>query len=136
MSKVVRYNGGKDSYGGSFTNPTMLVTGKEYELLYSKQHAWSTEYILKGVQGTFNSCWFDEVGQPADYPPTFLAVSHNFPTIGERLECYKAEYDARHGGTPNFVSWSTSKVTDIRELGTNTYYVKTLNSVYIVSVNG
>lgn len=132
MTRVVRYNGGKDSYGGNFTSPTELIVGEEYNLLYSKQYAWHTEYYLEGVHGKFNSSWFDNV---TTYPPTFLAVSHTFPTIGERLNCYRAEYASRNLGSPVWLPCNTSEVQEIRDLGTNVFYVMTRNSAYIVQVS-
>lgn len=60
MAKKVRYNGGTESYYGC-SDPTNLVVGKEYEVVLSKDRGWQTDYILKGIDGEFNSVWFDEV---------------------------------------------------------------------------
>ena len=135
MSKVVVYNGGTRFYAGVFTKPTMLVKGKKYELHYAMEDYRNTTYVLKGVKGKFNSCWFDDVDGSTEYPLTFLAVGYKFPVIGESLECFKAKYNSRTGGNPEFLLWTTSEVTGIEELGKNTYYVRTLNSAYIVQVS-
>ena len=60
MAKKVRYNGGTQSYYDC-SDPTNLVVGKEYEVVLSRDRGWQTDYTLKGVDGEFNSVWFDEV---------------------------------------------------------------------------
>ena len=60
MAKKVRYNGGTQSYYGC-SDPSKLVVGKEYEVVRSRVRSWQTDYTLKGVDGEFNSVWFDEV---------------------------------------------------------------------------
>ena len=37
MTKKVVYNGGTKSHGGSFTSPTELIVGKEYEVVYLRE---------------------------------------------------------------------------------------------------
>ena len=60
MAKKVRYNGGTQSYLGC-SEPTVLVVGKEYEVISSTDRGWQTNYTLNGIKGNFNSVWFDEV---------------------------------------------------------------------------
>ncbi len=131
MARKVKYNGGTGSLESSFTDPSILVEGQVYELLYAKQYDWYTEFVLKGVEGKFNSVWFDGV---VEYPQTFLAVSQIFPEVGERLKCYRAYYAPRQLEAPYWDYCSTSEVLGIRELGTNVFYVRTKNSAYIVWV--
>ena len=128
MAKKVRYNGGTQSYYGSYSDPTNLVVGKEYEVILSRVHDWHTDYILKGVDGNFNSAWFDEVSSD---DKVYMAIAHEVPAIGERYSCYKMEFI---NGQPKLVSWSTSTVKEIDYMGNNIYQVTTRNSVYIVNV--
>lgn len=126
MAKIVRYNGKSATYY-SCSEPTKLVLGKEYEVIKEKDRGCQTDYTLKGVDGEFNSCWFDVISVPT----TFMAVSHNVPTVGKRCECSKMEFVDGH---LNFVGWSTSTVKDVQDMGNNIYRVETRNNVYIVMV--
>ena len=88
MAKKVRYNGGTQSYYGC-SDPTNLVVGKEYEVVLSRDRGWQTDYTLKGVDGEFNSAWFDEVSSD---DKVYMAIAHEVPVIGERYSCYKMEF--------------------------------------------
>ena len=127
MAKKVRYNGGTESYY-SCSKPTNLVIGKEYEVVHSRDRGWQTDYTLNGVDGEFNSSWFEEI--PSD-SNIYMAISNKLPAIGERYSCYKMEFIK---GQPKLVSWSTSTVKGIYYLGNNIYQVTTRNSVYYVNV--
>ena len=127
MAKKVRYNGGTQIYYGC-SDPTNLVLGKEYEVVFSRDRGWQTDYTLKGVNGEFNSAWFDEVSSD---DKVYMAIAHEVPAIGERYSCYKMEFIKGH---PKLVSWSTSTVKGINYMGNNIYQVTTHNSVYIVNV--
>ena len=59
MSKKVSYNGGTESWY-SCTEPTALVVGQQYEVTSEEVLSWQTNYTLKGVEGSFNSVWFNE----------------------------------------------------------------------------
>lgn len=126
MAKIVRYNGGTESYYGC-TEPTDLVIGKEYEVIHANDRGWQTDYTLKGVTGHFNSCWFDEISTAS----TFMAIAHNIPTVGISCKCSKLEFV---DGKPTLVGWSTSTVKEVLDMGNNIYRVTTRNSVYIVQV--
>ena len=125
--KKVRYNGGTDSYY-SCSDPTNLVVGKEYEVVFSRDRGWQTDYTLKGVDGEFNSVWFDEVSSD---DKVYMAIAHEVPVMGQNYSCYKLEFI---NGQPKLISWSTTTVKGIIYLGNNIYQVTTLNSVYIVNV--
>lgn len=56
----VKYNGGNLSYYGC-SNPKVLKTGKVYKVVAIEDRGWQTDYTLKGVQGAFNSVWFDAI---------------------------------------------------------------------------
>lgn len=61
MAKIVRYNGGIMNYYFC-SDPTELVVGREYEVVYAKDYGgYFTAYTLRGVNGNFYSGWFDEV---------------------------------------------------------------------------
>lgn len=126
MAKIVRYNGGTQSYYGC-TEPTDLVVGKEYEVIATNDMGWQTDYTLKGVNGHFNSCWFDEISTAS----TFMAIAHTIPTVGSSCKCFKLELV---DGKLTMVGMSTSTVREVLNMGNNIYRVTTLNSVYIVQV--
>ena len=127
MTKKVRYNGGTRSYYGC-SDPTNLVVDKEYEVVLSRDRGWQTDYTLNGVDGEFNSAWFDEVSSNNN---VYMAIAHEVPVIGERYSCYKIEFI---NGQPKLIAWSTSNVKGINNIGNNIYQVTTRNSVYIVNV--
>ena len=127
MAIKVRYNGGTQSYYGC-SDPTNLVVDKEYEVVLSRDRGWQTDYTLKGVDGEFNSAWFDEVSSNNN---VYMAIAHEVPVIGERFSCYKIEFI---NGQPKLIAWSTSNVKGINNIGNNIYQVTTRNSVYIVNV--
>lgn len=127
MAKKVRYNGGTQSYYGC-SNPDNLIVGKEYEVVLSRDRGWQTDYTLNGVDGEFNSAWFDEVSSD---DKVYMAISHEIPVINERYSCYKIEFV---NGQPKLVSWSTSTIKESIYIGNNLYQITTRNSVYIVKV--
>ena len=127
MAKKVRYNGGTQSYYGC-SDPTNLVVGKEYEVVLSRDRGCYTRYTLKGVDGEFNSVWFDEVSSD---DKVYMAIAHEVPAVGERYSCYKMKFI---NGQPKLVTWFTSTVKEINYMGNNIYQVTTRNSVYIVNV--
>lgn len=124
MAKIVRYNGGTDSYKGC-SDPSSLVLGKDYEVVHENDRGFQTDYILRGVKGNFNSCWFDEVS------PTFMAISKTVPIIGQRCVCSKLELI---NGQLNMNECLTSTVIEAVNIGNNIYKVTTNNSVYIIQV--
>lgn len=127
MAKKVRYNGGTLSYYDC-SDPCVLTRGKEYEVIYERDRGWQTDYTLKGVNGEFNSVWFDEVDSGEK---VYMAISHDIPVIGHRYHCSKLEIV---NGKPMLSGWNTSVVQAITHMGNNIYHVTTQNSVYIVNV--
>ena len=127
MAKKVRYNGGTQSYYAC-SDPTNLVVGQEYDVVLSRDRGCQTDYTLKGVDGEFNSTWFDKVFSD---DKVYMAIAHEVPSIGERYSCYKMEFI---NGQPKLVSWSTSIVKGINYMGNNIYQITTRNSIYIVNV--
>ncbi len=127
MAKRVRYNGGTQSFYGC-SEPTKLVIGKEYEVIRSNDRGFQTDYTLKGVDGEFNSVWFDEISSE---DKVYMAIAHKVPVIDERYSCYKIDFV---NGQLKLSCCSTSNVKEINYMGNNIYRVTTRNSVYIVSV--
>lgn len=128
MTKKVRYNGGTESYYGS-SDPSKLSVGKVYEVISSNVRKWQTDYVLKGVEGEFNSAWFEEV--TSNQKGVYIALANKIPETGERYKCYKIEFINKH---PNFIEVYTSVIKKINYMGNNIYQVTTQNSVYIVEV--
>ena len=126
MAKIVRYNGGTESYCGC-SKPTELVIGKEYEVVAENVRKCQTDYTLKGVKGYFNSVWFDEI----ELSRVFMALALTTPVVGKRCECAKIEVV---NGKPKLIGWNTSTVREVSDMGNNIYRVVTCNSTYIVQV--
>lgn len=122
MAKIVRYNGGKMSYY-SCTKPTHLVVGKKYEVTFEYDRGFQTDYTLKGVNGYFNSVWFDDI--------TFIALARDIPVLGKRFKCSKLEFV---NGRPMLTSCNTSIVIEVSDRGNNIYEVNTNDCIYIVIV--
>lgn len=127
MAKKVRYNGGTQSYYGCSESSNLLL-GEEYVVVHAKDLGWQTNYILEGIDGEFNSVWFDEVSSDDN---VYVAISHEVPAIGKSFHCHKVEFI---NGNPKLSSWSTSTVKAINYMGNNIYQVTTCNSVCIVKV--
>lgn len=124
MVKKVRYNGGTDSYY-SCSKPNELVEGKEYEVVHIIDRGYQTDYTLVGVDGEFNSAWFNEI-------KTYMAVGFKVPVVGERYHCFVMELN--HGRARSGECW-TSKIKRVSNICNNIYQVTTQNSVYIVKVD-
>ena len=125
MAKKVRYNGGKMTYL-KCSNPKVLTVGKEYEVSQTIVQRFQTNYVLKGVEGYFNSTWFDEVATEI-----YLAITDEIPRIGERCRLTKIEYKDKR---IQISRWNTSEVKEVKKLGDKTYRITTWNSVYYVQV--
>ena len=127
MVKKVHYNGGTQTYC-SCTEPTNLIVGKEYEVIAERDRGFQTDYKLKGIEGEFNSVWFDEV---QNSEKIYMALARKVPCVGKRCECAKVEMV---NGRPKLSNWSTSIVKEVSLIGNNIYQVTTRNSVYIIQV--
>lgn len=58
--KIVTYNGKTFTYEDC-SSPKDLKIGEEYVVKYSISTDYQTNYKLYGVEGIFNSIWFDDV---------------------------------------------------------------------------
>ena len=127
-NKIVRYNGGTQSYY-SCSDPSNLIVGKEYEVINSNDRCWQTDYTLKGIEGEYNSVWFDQIYSEAN---VYMAISHETPEIGKGYSCYRINFI---NNQPQLFNCRTSTVKSIDYLGNDIYMVKTRNSIYYVTVN-
>lgn len=117
--KLVAYNGRKEMYYPC-DDPSVLTKGKWYEVIDENVSSWHTEYRLKGINGRFNSVWFDEV-------KTYLALSYEIPQKGEPMR--------------RFMRWEnnawrnmarSSCVLQVTPVTSGVYCVQTNNSLYVV----
>lgn len=122
MAKIVRYNGDTESYYPC-TEPTMLVKGRKYEVILAKDRNYQTDYILKGIEGHFNSMWFIEV---EDTDCTMMGVAGEIPVIGQTLSVSQM---VNIGGRIHFFSHETEPVRAFYNLGNNIYQVITAAEV-------
>ena len=127
MAMKVRYNGGTESYV-SCSDPKNLVKGAVYEVVDKKVSDGHTEYTLAGVEGEYNSVWFDEV---TDEKQVYMAISRRVPVVGKSYTCYKVNPTNKK---VELNGCNTSTVKAVNYIGNDIYEVTTQNSTYIVKV--
>lgn len=128
MAKVVCYSGGRRSWI-TCSDPSCLTIGAHYEVEKEIDKGWQTNYVLKGIEGEFNSTWFKVVAVDKVY----MAVAKETPKKGKRYQCYRIDMIE---GNPRLVSCNTSDVVSISNMGNNIYTVMTASgSTYIVKVS-
>lgn len=127
MKKVV-YNGGTESCYGC-TEPTALVVGQQYEVTSEEVRSWQTNYTLKGIEGSFNSAWFDDEPEEKKF---FIAVAKTIPAVGKPYTCHKVEFV---DSEPRLISCRTTNVVAVTCLGETHLQVETKNSIYFVNVD-
>lgn len=118
----VKYIGGIESYAGC-SDPKVLTIGKEYEVVKVDEKPWQTNYFLKGVNGYFNSIWFETIRE------TYFAYSNNIPLVGKNYFCFRL---SKMNSSSEFVQ--TSTVLSVEPVLENVYKVVTRNSVYLVMI--
>lgn len=123
----VIYNGGTESYY-SCTSPIGLIFGAKYKVIGVDDRGFQTNYMLEGIDGYFNSVWFN----PANEKPTYLAVSRYAPEVDKSYRCCKMEI--KQPG-PVLVKTTTSKVRSVEKISKSIYKVETLNSIYVVQIS-
>ena len=128
MARLVKYNGGTESYYGC-TDPTELVVGQVYEVINVTDKGWQTDLTLKGIPGHFNDCWFDDVKE--DPSRVFIGVSRSIPVVNERVQCSIIQVV---NGQPISKKAMTSPAQEVNYMGSNVYCVRTHNSLYIITV--
>lgn len=134
VGSMVIYNGGTDSYYGC-TDPDELITGQAYKVIDIKVRAWQTDYTLEGVNGYFNSCWFDLQEAPCigkhAAPSVYLAGAISVPEVGKRARVQRITLE---GGYVSVVPVTTSEVKSVENVSQNVFRVTTRNSIYMVQV--
>lgn len=127
-STYVKYNGGTDSYIGC-SNPSALVKGEVYRMVDVEVHDYQTNIILEGVEGKFNSVWFNPL-------PTYLGFAEKHPQVGRTLHVERMQRVKDYKGITRVIpnSYYTTPVRVVEILGPATYKVVTNNTVYIVQV--
>lgn len=130
MVKIVRYNGGTKCSCES-TNPVVLVINQEYEVVAISVDMEQGQilYKLRGIEGCFNACWFNEVNSLV---PMYMAYAKCIPSIGQKYESSRL---GRVNGNMVFFKWLTNTpVEEVRHMGNNFYYVTTQDDEFIVQV--
>lgn len=128
--KRVMYNGAKDSFLGC-SNSANLVMGKVYEVVDEDIGKWQTNYVLKGVPGSYNSVWFDVIEQ--NIPEGIPVIAREVPKEGQSCHCSKMELK---DGFWYLTGWKTSVIKSVREIvKDHLYRVTTQNNVYNVTVS-
>lgn len=120
----VKYEGGTESYYGC-SDPKVLKAGQIYEVMFANDRGWQTDYELNGVEGQFNSIWFEEVN-------VYKAITKRKPKIGYSMHCWKLESNDRE--QPQVTNWITTKVQKIEKITSDFFRVTTKNSIYEVLV--
>lgn len=117
----VKYIGEIDSYSGC-SDPKVLTIGKEYEVVKIEEKPWQTNYFLKGVNGYFNSIWFESVKE------AYFAYSNDIPVVGKHYYCCRLSKK----NVSEFIQ--TSTIISVEPVLENVYKVVTRNSVYLVMI--
>lgn len=128
MKKFVRYNGGTQSYY-SCSDPKNLVIGKEYEVTSINVRNWQTDYTLKGINGNFNSVWFDDILSERE---TVMAFSSTVPKIGEKI-AYQFVYPNQNE-TFFLINENTEKIEKVKHIINNIYLANDSKKIYIFQV--
>ncbi len=128
MKKFVRYNGGTQSYY-SCSDPKNLVIGKEYEVTSINVRNWQTDYTLKGINGNFNSVWFDDILSEKE---TVMAFSSAVPKIGEKI-AYQFVHPNQNE-TFFLINENTEKIEKVKHIINNIYLANDSKKIYIFQV--
>ena len=128
----VRYNGGTDSYYGGTQNTSNLVKGQVYNVIRMIVLRSETRLILEGVDGEFNSVWFDEI--PSD-DKTYMAYSDEVPKVGKPMNCIRLDLSNDSDGFVECITSPVQKVSKVYDKDDHPLYrVTTLNSVYMLTI--
>ena len=128
----VRYNGGTDSYYGGTQNTSNLVKGQVYNVIRMIVLRSETRLILEGVDGEFNSVWFDEV--PSD-DKTYMAYFDEVPEVGKPMNCIRLDMSNDSDGFVECITSPVQKVSKVYDKDDHPLYrVTTRNSVYMLTI--
>lgn len=123
MKKIVMYNGYCNNYFCS-TDPSVLQKGCLYMVEEEIDYGYYTEYRLVGVEGKFNSVWFDSVEELK------FAYAENSPEVGERMRCDEIRVKE---GKVSFVECETYILQSVERIYSNVYVATTENEVYVIA---
>ena len=123
MNKVVRYNGGKDFYYPCDDPKKVLLPGRFYKVIGEEDRGCQTNYHLQGIDGKFNSIWFDSPKS------VYLAVTREEPVVGKKMQLSVLVNDQRTG---RLRSWTTHPVQQALKIGKNIYQVRTEKCLYYI----
>ena len=122
-TKLVKYNGETATYKYC-SSPKLLKKGEFYEVVSEEVCDCQTNYSLKGINGCFNSVWFNDV-------KVAFVIATKPPKLDERFLCYEMlPVDNKYSRTTVL----TSRVRKIEQISNKGYKIYTLNSCYIVYV--
>ena len=132
--KRVCYNGGTETTYNAMSDPNVLTTGQEYEVVFTRHYDDRIAYILKGISGEFDSTWFDEIHEESPFKnkSVYLGIAYEIPTVGEQYSYYKITIN---NGTIRLICKTTGIVKSVRHLGNSIYMIFTYGSVYFVLVD-
>jgi len=125
MKKMAIYNGNNQSKCRC-SAPYQLQVGKMYEVIDQEVGRWQTNYKLKGVDGEYDSRWFDEV-------QVHFGLSNEIPVVGKCCICRKVKFDLL--GTVELIGWCTNTVQAVEVIANNTYKVIASDGIYIITVS-
>lgn len=122
--KLVRYNGKcENTYGSS--PPNRLVLGKVYQVVRQYKFGRNIEYELDGINGQFNSNWFDVINNVT------LAVSNFVPSASSSFVCFAISLKDKQPLFEEIKIW----IEEVHLFEVNTYRIKDKQgNYYIVQV--
>ena len=123
MKKIVMYNGRCNNYFCS-TDPSVLQKGCLYRVEEEIDYGYYTEYRLVGVEGEFNSVWFNSVEKLK------FAYAENSPEVEERMRCDEIMVQE---GRISFVKCETDILQSVERVYNNIYVATTEDEVYVIS---
>lgn len=123
MAKEVVYNG--EILGCErCSDSSKLKEGQVYEVTSVCERGIQTLYTLKGIEGEFNSIWFNEI------PKIYFAISCEVPETGKQLKNFK-RFEKEKG-------WiqikRTSEIQYVAKIGVDVYKMYTQNTLYLVQI--
>lgn len=121
--RYVKYNGGTQGYY-SYSDPSCLRVGQIYKVVEEQLNAYDCKYMLEGVDGKFNSVWFDDM-------PSYFSYGREVPRVGSTLDVVRQEVK---DGKLYHAHYYTTHVRKVERLSSNTFLAVTANTVYIVQV--
>ena len=125
MAKYVRYNGGTRK-ATTCDSPNCLNKEELYTVILERDKGYQTNYILAGVDGEFNSVWFDIVEETPETAE--IGVSGEIPMVAKEFHYSRFVFIAGNLYSPQRV---IEKVEKANYLGNNIYVVEG-GEVYLI----